>query len=78
MRLVDLDEILEDDIFQTDEDTTFEPDPVSGSVLDPIPKMIKEFYRESLEDETLGVAETIKVSLVKKTRDGYEIVKVLE
>lgn len=78
MRLVDVDEILKDDMFQADEDTTFEPDPVDGSVLDPIPKGIKAFYRESLEDDTLGVAETIKVALVKKTHDGYEIVKVFE
>lgn len=78
MRLVDVDEILEDDMFQADEDTTFEPDAVSGEVLDPIPKRIKAVYRESLEDASCGVAETIKVALVKKTHDGYEIVKVLE
>lgn len=78
MRLVDIEEIIKDDAFRPEIEDDFEPDPVSGETLPGIPSDIKQFYRETLEDETLGVAETIKVALAKKINGRYEIVRILE
>lgn len=78
MRLVNIDDVLEDSAFCTEFEETFEPDPLSGEMLEPISRQTKKFYRELLEDEALGVSETIKVALVQKINGKYEIVRILE
>lgn len=78
MRLVDADEILKDIAFCPERQDDFEPDPVSGETLEPIPVELKRFYREILEREELGIAETVEVALVVKRDSEYEILKVLK